>query len=67
MSMFGGIVVAQILLRLFGIWMIGVKCLVEYQACLSPYKATHCKVRDSVERLAAATLFKASVCHVVSC
>lgn len=44
MTILGGIIVAQILLWLFGIWMIDVKSMVEYQSCPSPDKATHCKV-----------------------
>ncbi|CAL8460618.1 g147 [Coccomyxa elongata] len=44
MTILGGIIVAQILLWLFGIWMIDVRSMVEYQSCPSPDKATHCKV-----------------------
>lgn len=56
MSIFGGLVVAQVLLWLFGIWMINVKCLVEYQSCPSPYRATHCKVRSALGSLAVLVL-----------
>lgn len=52
-GIFGGLVAAQILLWLFGIWMIDVKCLVEYQGCPSTHKATHCKVRQDLTKDAA--------------
>lgn len=52
MTIFGGIIVAQILLWLFGIWMINVKSLVEFQSCPSPDKATHCKVEHTINMLA---------------
>ncbi len=34
----------QILLWLFQVWMVDVKCLVQYKACSSAATATHCKV-----------------------
>ncbi len=34
----------QILLWLFQVWMVDVKCLVQYKACSSAALATHCKV-----------------------
>lgn len=36
---------SNIMLWLFQVWMVDVKCLVKYKVCTSAARASHCKVR----------------------